>query len=110
MNSDSPILVLSTAPDADVAARLARGLVDGKLAACVNVIGGLRSFYRWEGEVHDDAEVQLLIKSRQHRFDALEAWLREHHPYDIPEIIALPIGGGSKDYLAWLEEQTGGAS
>lgn len=111
MTTDAPILVLCTAPDGDVAARLARGLVDAKLAACVNVVPGLRSFYSWQGEVHDDPEVQLLIKSRQSCFDRLEAWLGEQHPYDVPEILALPIEGGSKAYLSWLEEQTtGGAS
>lgn len=103
---DEAILVLCTAPNEDVGAKLARGLVEGKLAACVNVIPGLRSFYVWKGELNDDAEVQLFIKSRLHRYDALEAWLREHHPYDVPEIIALPIEGGSKDYLGWLEAQT----
>ena len=110
MTTDTPILVLCTAPDADVAARLARGLVDAKLAACVNVVPGLRSFYCWQGEVHDDAEVQLLIKSRHGRYDALEAWLGEQHPYDVPEILALPVERGSKAYLEWVTEQTTGAA
>ncbi|HJL14334.1 MAG TPA: divalent-cation tolerance protein CutA [Sandaracinaceae bacterium LLY-WYZ-13_1] len=104
--TDDAILVLCTAPDGAAAAKLARGLVDAKLAACVNVVDGLRSFYFWQGEVHDDPEVQLLIKSRRARYDALEAWLKEQHPYDVPEILALPIERGSKDYLSWLAEQT----
>ncbi|GAB5544845.1 MAG: divalent cation tolerance protein CutA [Sandaracinaceae bacterium] len=104
--ADDAIVVLCTAPDEGVGATLARGLVDAKLAACVNLVPGVRSFYAWEGEVHDDAEVQLLIKSRRARFAALEAWLGEHHPYDVPEIIALPIEVGSKAYLGWLETQT----
>ena len=103
---DGPLLILCTAPDGDVAATLARGLVEARLAACVNVVAGLRSFYVWKGELQDDAEVQLLIKSRRARFDALEAWLREHHPYQVPEIIAVPIERGSAAYLGWLVEQT----
>lgn len=103
---DGPILVLCTAPDADVGATLARGLVEARLAACVNVVPGLRSFYVWKGEVHDEPEVQLLVKTRRARFDALSAWIAEHHPYEVPEIVALPIEGGAKSYLDWLEEQT----
>jgi len=103
---DGPILVLCTAPDPDVAATLARGLVDAKLAACVNVVPGLRSFYVWKGDVHDEPEVQLLIKTRRARFAALSEWLADNHPYEVPEIIALPIEAGAKSYLGWLEEQT----
>lgn len=103
---DGPILVLCTAPDPDVAATLARGLVEAKLAACVNVVPGLRSFYVWKGDVHDEPEVQLLIKTRRARFAALSEWLADNHPYEVPEIIALPIEAGAKSYLGWLEEQT----
>lgn len=104
---DEPIVVLVTAPAAGNAAeRLARGLVEERLAACVNVVGGLRSFYRWEGAVTEDAEVQLLIKTVSGRFDALVAWVHEHHPYDVPEVVAVPIVRGSNAYLAWLREQT----
>lgn len=103
---DGPLLVLCTAPDADVGATLARGLVDARLAACVNIVPGLRSFYVWKGEVHDDAEVQLLIKTRRARFDDVRAHLAAHHPYEVPEIIALPIEAGAKSYLDWLDEQT----
>lgn len=107
MSDDEPLLVLCTAPaDGDVAATLARGLVDQCLAACVNVVSGVRSFYRWEGAVQDDAEVQLLVKTRRSRFDALAAWLGENHPYSVPEILALPIATGSDAYLSWLVEQT----
>lgn len=103
---DGPILVLCTAPDPGVAATLARGLVDAKLAACVNVVPGLRSFYVWKGDVHDEPEVQLLIKTRRARFEALSEWLADNHPYEVPEIIALPIEAGAKSYLGWMEEQT----
>ena len=101
------IVILCTAPDAEVGARLARGLVDEGLAACVNLVPGLRSFYRWEGEVHDDPEVQLLIKTPEARFEAVRTFLDAQHPYDVPEIIALPIVHGSEPYLAWMREQTG---
>lgn len=104
--SEDGFLVLCTAPDADVAARLARGVVEAKLAACVNVIGGVRSYYVWKGELSDDSEVQLVIKTRKTHLAALEAHLFEHHPYEVPEILALPIAQGSRSYLAWLEEQT----
>ncbi|MCA9714556.1 MAG: divalent-cation tolerance protein CutA [Myxococcales bacterium] len=106
MQADDPILVLCTAPDDVVGARLARGLVEQRLAACVNMIAGVRSFYRWKGTLHDDAEVQLVIKSRRGRFDALREWLGEHHPYDVPEVLALPIVAGSEPYLEWISAQT----
>ncbi len=103
--SDTPLLVLCTAPDEAAATTLARGLVERRLAACVNVLAGVRSFYVWEGALHDEPEVQLLIKTRGSRYDALEAWLAEHHPYDVPEVIALPIERGSEAYLGWLGQQ-----
>ena len=111
MSNDEPILVLCTAPaEGDQAAKLAAGLVKARLAACVNMVPGLRSFYRWEGKVHDDPEVQLLIKTRRSRYAELEHWLGEHHPYDVPEILALPITAGSQAYLDWLVAQTEPAS
>lgn len=103
---DTALVILCTAPNEEVAAELARGLVDAKLAACVNVIGGLRSFYRWKGEVHDEREVQLVIKTRRARYEALEAWLGEHHPYEVPEILAMPVDRGSRPYLDWVQQQT----
>ena len=102
------IVILCAAPDEEVGARLARGLVDAELAACVNVITAMRSFYRWEGEVHDEAEVQLVIKTRASLFDAVRRWLEAHHPYEIPEVVSLSIGEGNAAYLEWLERQTRG--
>jgi periplasmic divalent cation tolerance protein len=113
MSTSEPkaIVVLCTAPaDGDHAQRLARGLVEARLAACVNVIANLRSFYRWDGAIQDDAEVQLVIKSRAGRFDAIAAYLQEHHPYDVPEVLALPVVDGAASYLTWLAEQTTSAS
>ncbi|MEM1416966.1 MAG: divalent-cation tolerance protein CutA [Myxococcota bacterium] len=97
-----PLVVLSTAPDAEVASRLARLLVEGGHAACVGMLPGLRSVYRWEGEVHEDAEVQLVIKTVRGRFPALRDALLAAHPYDVPELLALPVVDGGEAYLRWL--------
>lgn len=102
MSDPQPILVFVTAPDADVAASLARQLVERYLAACCNVVPSIRSIYRWEGEICDDPEVLVIIKSTSDKFSQLETCIRELHPYDVPEIIAVPISEGSRSYLDWL--------
>ncbi len=99
-------VVLVTAPDTDTAARLAGALVEERLAACVNVVPEIRSFYRWEGAVQDDAEVLLVIKSTAARSDALAARVRELHPYDLPEVLELPAVGGSDAYLDWVRTES----
>ncbi len=99
-------VVLITAPNVDVAAKLARALVAERLAACVNVVPGVRSFYRWEGEVQDDAEVLLIAKTRADRGEALAARVKDLHPYDLPEILELPATGGSAAYLAWVQSES----
>ena len=105
-STDSVLVVLCTTPTPEVGAELGRGLVEQKLAACVNVIPGLRSIYSWQGETKDDAECQLLIKTRRSRFEAVARWIRDHHPYSEPEILGLPVVTGSPSYLAWVAEQT----
>ena len=95
-------VVLVTAPDPGTAAALARTLVEERLAACANLVPGVRSIYRWEGEVQDDAEVLLVLKTRAARCDALAARVRDLHPYDLPEVVVLPVGGGSRGYLEWV--------
>jgi periplasmic divalent cation tolerance protein len=95
-------VALSTAPDADTAARIARALVDERLAACVNLVPGVRSIYRWQGALEDAAEVLLVIKTRAERLDALSTRLRALHPYELPELVALPAVGGLDAYLAWV--------
>ncbi len=95
-------VVLLTAPDAEVGARLARALVAEGLAACVNVVPGVRSIYRWQGELHDDAEVLLVAKTCADRAEALGARVRELHPYELPELVRLPLAGGSASYLDWV--------
>ena len=101
MNNDS-LVVFSTAPDDEVAEALAEHLVSERLAACVNLVGGIRSVYRWEGAVHRDPEVLLIVKTDQQHLERLIVTLQNRHPYDCPEIIAMPIVGGSVDYLDWL--------
>ncbi|MDH4023340.1 MAG: divalent-cation tolerance protein CutA, partial [Gammaproteobacteria bacterium] len=94
------LIVLCTCPDEATAAGIATALLAAGLAACVNCVSGIRSMYRWEGEIRDDTEVLLVIKTRAARYAALEATLRAQHPYDLPEIIALPVVAGSRDYLS----------
>jgi len=95
-------VVLVTAPDLACAERLARTLVEEKLAACVNVVPGVRSFYRWEGTVQDDTELLLVAKTQAGRGSALAARVKELHPYDLPEVLELPAVGGSDAYLDWV--------
>lgn len=95
-----------TVPDRDTGAALGRSLVEARLAACVNVVAGLRSIYRWQGEIHDDPEVLLLIKARTDRFEALEQAVAAHHPYDLPELIGLPLTHCHGPYLDWALEMT----
>ena len=101
------LLLLSTCPSDRTAARIARALVQERLAACVNRVPGLASVYRWRGEIHEDAEVLLLIKTTRDRFAPLRARLVELHSDEVPELIALDIADGYPPYLDWLREQTG---
>ena len=104
------IVICVTAGSTSEASRLARALVEERLAACVNQIGPIQSVYRWEGKLEESVEQLLIIKSRKELFPALEKRVRELHSYSVPEIVALPIIDGSPDYLRWLDEQvTGGA-
>ena len=98
------LLVLCTAPDADVAASLARSLVADGHAACVNILPGIRSIYRWQGEVEDSAEVQLFIKTTSGRWDPLCDAIAAQHPYEVPEILALEPAAVAPSYLQWLRE------
>lgn len=101
--SPNPLLLaFCTAPDLETADHLGSRLVEEGLAACVNLLPGIRSLYRWEGELRRDAEVLLLIKTREVLFPTLASRLRELHPYDLPEIIACPISQGLPDYFEWV--------
>jgi len=100
--SDAPLLALTTLPSAEAAATVARVLVEEQLAACVNLVPGVRSIYRWQGAVVDDAEVLCLIKTSRDRLAALTARLIALHPYEVPELVTLPVDGGHAPYLAWV--------
>jgi len=102
---DEALVVLCTAPTAEVAAELARALVEARLAACGNVVPGVRSIYRWQGRVEDEPEVLLVLKTTRERYPALRDELVRRHPYEVPEVLALPVEAGSAPYLAWLAAQ-----
>jgi periplasmic divalent cation tolerance protein len=106
MNSFDCVVVLTTMPAASDASQLAKTLVEERLAACVNVLGDMDSFYRWEGRVEQDRERQLVMKTTAARITALAARIRELHPYDVPEFLVIPVLEGSEQYLRWLREST----
>lgn len=105
----SAIVVFITAPGEEEAAEIARVLVGERLAACVNIIKGVRSIYTWKGEVQDEVEALMVLKTREDLFKALKSRVRELHSYDVPEVIAMPITQGLEDYMRWMEEVTGEA-
>ncbi|MFZ0255609.1 MAG: divalent-cation tolerance protein CutA [Gammaproteobacteria bacterium] len=96
------ILVLSTCPDEATAERLAANLIDAKLAACVNILGPLRSIYRWQGAVQKDDEMLLIVKTHLGRYPEVERLIVQQHPYELPEVVQVAIGGGSAAYLSWI--------
>lgn len=100
------LLVLTNLPDATSARALAGLLVESRLAACVNILPSCRSVYRWEGRIEEAEEVPLLIKTTTDRYTALEMAIREQHPYELPEIIAVPIERGLPAYLNWIATET----
>jgi len=104
--ANSAILILVTCANQEQAASIAHALVSERLAACVNIVGSIRSVYRWRDKVEDDNEILLLIKSRASLFSRVERRVRELHSYEVPEVMALPFQQGSPPYLAWLLEST----
>lgn len=103
--SEPVLLVICNAPNGAQAERMAQLLVDKRLAACVNILDACRSIYRWHGAVEATREYPMLIKTSASRYPALEALLRSEHPYDLPEIVALPLTG-STPYLDWVRAET----
>jgi len=99
-----PVVALSTVATAEDAERSARSLVGKGVAACVNVVPGVASFYRWKGRLERDAEVLLVIKTRGERFEDLKAALLAEHPYELPELVLLSIAGGHERYREWLAD------
>lgn len=103
---DEAIFVMVTCGSEEEAAKIAHSLVEGRFAACVNIISPVRSIYRWEGKIWDEREWMLIIKTQKERFQDLERKVKSLHSYSVPEIIALPIVEGSASYLKWIEEMT----
>ena len=102
----SALMVLTNLPDRSAAEALAAQLVKRRVAACVNILAPCRSVYRWRGEVQREEEHPLLIKTTSERYSELEQAIRAGHPYELPEIVAVPIERGLPEYLRWLAEET----
>ena len=100
------LLVMTNVPDAACAEKLAQALLERKLAACVNCLPGVKSFYRWQGAIEEASELSLLIKTTVACYVELQAAIKSLHPYDMPEIIAIPVTHGWEPYLGWVVEET----
>ena len=97
-------IIYITAGSKEEANKLSRGLVEEKLAFCVNTVPGIQSTYQWEGKIHVDDEILLIVKTRQDRYEALEQWVKQNHSYDVPEIISLPIQKGLPEYVQAIDD------
>jgi periplasmic divalent cation tolerance protein len=100
------VIVMTTLPDRETALKLARTLVERRLAACVSVLAECTSVYRWKGELETAQEVPVQIKIRSARYPEVEAAIREHHPYELPEIVAVPVVRGLPEYLEWVTAES----
>ena len=100
------LIALCTCPDRESARTLALSLVEARLAACVNLLPGVESVYRWQGAVEQSEEVQLVIKTGADRLEALKSHILAHHPYELPEILAVEVGSGLDRYFAWIDDAT----
>lgn len=105
-DSDAILLVFTNLPDRGAALKLADALIEQHLAACVNVLGGCTSIYRWRGAIERAEEVPVLIKTRAARYADVEAAIRSVHPYELPEVVAVPVAQGLPEYLAWVTQET----
>lgn len=104
---DDVVIILTHLPDRESAVGLAHALIAKQLAACVNVLPECTSVYRWKGNVENAREVPVLVKTRAARYAEVEAAIRDFHPYELPEIIAVPVVRGFDDYLRWIADETG---
>ena len=102
----SAMIVLTTTPDRGVAQNIARALIERRLAACVNILAGCESVYRWRGQIETASEVPLMIKTRAAIYDDVEAAIRSLHPYELPEIVAVSVERGLPAYLDWVSAET----
>jgi len=105
-NASDVHVTLCTVPNSEVAERIARELVTARLAACVNIVPGLRSIYSWQGKVCDDAELLLIIKTTHEQLETMASRIQQLHPYENPEVINVPVGGGLLAYLDWVRQET----
>jgi periplasmic divalent cation tolerance protein len=103
---DQFVVILVTVPDEKIAGQLAHALVEERLVACVNVLPAVRSIYAWKGEICNEGELLCLLKTRRALFDAVRERVLDLHPYEVPEVIALPLVEGSATYLQWLYDTT----
>jgi len=101
------LVIFSTAPSLKVAEKIGSALVEEKLAACANITGKIRSIYSWKGKICREEEVLMILKTRKELYSRLEKRLKALHPYEVPEIIALPLTAGSRNYLEWILKNTG---
>lgn len=106
MPTNDYIIVLTTCNSSEAASSIAEHLVSNKLAACVNIVNGVESVYQWQEKIEHDMEIQLIIKTRQVLFSQVEQAIQELHNYELPEVIAVPIVSGAKNYLNWIESTT----
>jgi len=104
---EEALVVLVTFPDAEAARRIVTTLVEERLAACGNLVPGVESIYRWQGTVETASEILVILKTEINRYAALETRLKELHPYEVPECLALSVAAGSLPYLHWLKESVG---
>jgi periplasmic divalent cation tolerance protein len=100
------VIVYITASGEEEAEKIARALLDAKLAACVNIVRNVRSIYRWQGKIEDESEVLMIVKSRRKLFGRLLDTVKKLHSYSVPEVVAMPVIEGSEEYLAWLGKET----
>jgi periplasmic divalent cation tolerance protein len=105
-HTSQPILALTNVPDMETARAVGRQLVERRLAACVNCLPQVNSIYRWQNVVEEASEITLLIKTTRERYPEMEAMIKEMHPYELPEILALAINEGLPAYLKWIEQET----
>ena len=103
---DQALLVLANVPDLECAQLVARTLIESRLAACVNLLPAVQSIYRWQGKIEEATEITLLIKTTSQHYDSLQQVIVKLHPYDVPEIIAIPIVAGYAPYLQWIATET----
>jgi periplasmic divalent cation tolerance protein len=107
VKSGSFSIILTTCPDKKMAKKIARALVSSRAAACVNIVPGVLSIYRWEGEVQEEPEVLLLVKTRAEQASRVQEIILENHGYEVPEVVVVPIVSGWEKYLDWLAQESG---